>query len=158
MILTWWGYFRGCFLISTPDICHDARDGLTYCWCSSNDLCNKAWDWLSDNLETWTFNLLRPDVEFLNISMASLGDVNLIIEKVCSKLNKAIIPWNFDFKNDAKLYFCGKRFQPEIEFDFNKFKLYNAILKNGNCLKNHYNFHLMMIENVTASTATWIII
>merc|ERR1719270_581370 len=34
--------FRGCFLISTPDTCHDAKDGLTYCWCSSSDLCNKA--------------------------------------------------------------------------------------------------------------------
>ena len=34
--------FRGCFLISTPDTCHDAKDGLTYCWCSSSDLCNKV--------------------------------------------------------------------------------------------------------------------
>jgi len=32
--------FRGCFLISTPNVCHDAKDGLTYCWCSSGDLCN----------------------------------------------------------------------------------------------------------------------
>lgn len=32
--------FKGCFLISTPDVCHKAKDGLTYCWCSSNDLCN----------------------------------------------------------------------------------------------------------------------
>jgi len=32
--------FRGCFLIAAPDICYDARDELTYCWCSSGDLCN----------------------------------------------------------------------------------------------------------------------
>ena len=30
----------GCFLISTPDVCYDAKDGYTYCWCSSGDLCN----------------------------------------------------------------------------------------------------------------------
>ena len=23
----------GCFLISTPDICFDAKDGYSYCWC-----------------------------------------------------------------------------------------------------------------------------
>merc|ERR1712106_913022 len=34
--------FRGCFLISTPDVCYDAKDGYTYCWCSSGDLCNSA--------------------------------------------------------------------------------------------------------------------
>jgi len=34
--------FKGCFLISTPDVCHKAKDGLTYCWCSSNDLCNTS--------------------------------------------------------------------------------------------------------------------
>ena len=32
----------GCFLISAPDVCFDAKDDLTYCWCSSNDLCNAA--------------------------------------------------------------------------------------------------------------------
>ena len=25
--------FSGCFLISTPDICFDAKDGYSYCWC-----------------------------------------------------------------------------------------------------------------------------
>ena len=30
----------GCFLIPAPDVCHDAKDGLSYCWCSSVDLCN----------------------------------------------------------------------------------------------------------------------
>eukprot|EP00090_Calanus_glacialis_P047448 TRINITY_DN9866_c0_g1_i2.p1 TRINITY_DN9866_c0_g1~~TRINITY_DN9866_c0_g1_i2.p1 ORF type:complete len:133 (-),score=13.95 TRINITY_DN9866_c0_g1_i2:12-410(-) len=34
--------FRGCFLIAAPDVCFDAKDGLTYCWCSSGDLCNDA--------------------------------------------------------------------------------------------------------------------
>jgi len=38
--------FRGCFLISTPTVCYTAKDGpnkgLTYCWCSNNDLCNRA--------------------------------------------------------------------------------------------------------------------
>jgi len=34
--------FKGCFLISAPDVCFDAKDGLTYCWCSSNDLCNSV--------------------------------------------------------------------------------------------------------------------
>lgn len=35
--------FKGCFLISAPDVCFNSQhDGLTYCWCSSNDLCNKA--------------------------------------------------------------------------------------------------------------------
>ena len=24
---------EGCFLISTPDICFDAKDGYSYCWC-----------------------------------------------------------------------------------------------------------------------------
>merc|ERR1719410_1363558 len=38
--------FRGCFLISTPDVCHNARNGLTYCWCSSTDLCNQG-SWIS---------------------------------------------------------------------------------------------------------------
>jgi len=32
--------FRGCFLIAAPDTCYDAKDELTYCWCSSGDLCN----------------------------------------------------------------------------------------------------------------------
>ena len=32
--------FPGCFLISTPDVCYNAKDGYTYCWCSSGDLCN----------------------------------------------------------------------------------------------------------------------
>jgi len=35
-------YFRGCFLISTPDICFDAKDGYSYCWCSTKDLCNNC--------------------------------------------------------------------------------------------------------------------
>jgi len=35
-------YFRGCFLISTPDICFDAKDGYSYCWCSTKDLCNSS--------------------------------------------------------------------------------------------------------------------
>jgi len=35
-------YFRGCFLISTPDICFDAKDGYSYCWCSTKDLCNSC--------------------------------------------------------------------------------------------------------------------
>ena len=30
----------GCFLIPAPDVCHDAKNGLSYCWCSSGDLCN----------------------------------------------------------------------------------------------------------------------
>lgn len=34
--------FKGCFLISAPDVCFEAKDGLTYCWCSSSDLCNSA--------------------------------------------------------------------------------------------------------------------
>lgn len=34
--------FKGCFLISTPDVCFTAKDELTYCWCSSNDLCNST--------------------------------------------------------------------------------------------------------------------
>ena len=32
--------FAGCFLIAAPDVCYDAKDELTYCWCSSGDLCN----------------------------------------------------------------------------------------------------------------------
>lgn len=35
-------FFRGCFLISTPDICFDAKDGYSYCWCSTKDLCNSC--------------------------------------------------------------------------------------------------------------------
>lgn len=34
--------FRGCFLISTPDICYDSKSRLSYCWCSAKDLCNSA--------------------------------------------------------------------------------------------------------------------
>merc|ERR1719244_1621900 len=35
--------FRGCFIIQAPDICFTSRDGLSYCWCSSKDLCNSTW-------------------------------------------------------------------------------------------------------------------
>ena len=35
--------FRGCFVLDLKqDICHNARDGLRYCWCSSKDLCNSS--------------------------------------------------------------------------------------------------------------------
>eukprot|EP00090_Calanus_glacialis_P043605 TRINITY_DN77225_c0_g1_i1.p1 TRINITY_DN77225_c0_g1~~TRINITY_DN77225_c0_g1_i1.p1 ORF type:complete len:133 (+),score=9.43 TRINITY_DN77225_c0_g1_i1:156-554(+) len=35
--------FRGCFLVSTADTCHDSSsNGLSYCWCSHTDLCNRV--------------------------------------------------------------------------------------------------------------------
>ena len=33
----------GCFLVSTADTCHDSsNNGLSYCWCSHTDLCNRG--------------------------------------------------------------------------------------------------------------------
>lgn len=34
--------FRGCFVLAVPDRCYDADNGLSYCWCSTKDLCNAA--------------------------------------------------------------------------------------------------------------------
>ena len=33
---------RGCFVLAVPDRCYTANNGLTYCWCSTKDLCNLA--------------------------------------------------------------------------------------------------------------------
>ena len=33
---------RGCFVLAVPDRCYMANNGLTYCWCSTKDLCNAA--------------------------------------------------------------------------------------------------------------------
>jgi len=30
---------RGCFVLAVPDRCYTANNGLTYCWCSTKDLC-----------------------------------------------------------------------------------------------------------------------
>ena len=40
----------GCFLISTADTCFDAANGLTYCWCSSKDLCKTGVHLISNNM------------------------------------------------------------------------------------------------------------
>merc|ERR1712168_1591243 len=42
--------FRGCFIIQAPDICFTSRDGLSYCWCSSKDLCNSSWSLSSSSV------------------------------------------------------------------------------------------------------------
>lgn len=31
---------RGCFVLAVPDRCYNAKSGLSYCWCSTKDLCN----------------------------------------------------------------------------------------------------------------------
>nr|XP_040564205.1 uncharacterized protein LOC121114335 [Lepeophtheirus salmonis]XP_040564206.1 uncharacterized protein LOC121114335 [Lepeophtheirus salmonis] len=31
---------RGCFVLAVPDRCYTAKSGLSYCWCSTKDLCN----------------------------------------------------------------------------------------------------------------------
>ena len=31
---------RGCFVLAVPDRCYNADNGLSYCWCSTKDLCN----------------------------------------------------------------------------------------------------------------------
>lgn len=33
---------RGCFVLKVPDRCYTAKNGLSYCWCSTKDLCNSA--------------------------------------------------------------------------------------------------------------------
>ena len=33
---------RGCFVLKVPDRCYSAKNGLSYCWCSTKDLCNSA--------------------------------------------------------------------------------------------------------------------
>ncbi len=33
---------RGCFILAVPDRCYNANNGLSYCWCSTKDLCNAA--------------------------------------------------------------------------------------------------------------------
>ena len=33
---------RGCFVLAVPDRCYTAQNGLSYCWCSQKDLCNRA--------------------------------------------------------------------------------------------------------------------
>ena len=33
---------RGCFVLGVPDRCYNAKNGLSYCWCRSKDLCNAA--------------------------------------------------------------------------------------------------------------------
>ena len=33
---------RGCFILAVPDRCYNANNGLSYCWCSTKDLCNGA--------------------------------------------------------------------------------------------------------------------
>ena len=33
---------RGCFVLAVPDRCYMAKNGLSYCWCSTKDLCNGA--------------------------------------------------------------------------------------------------------------------
>ena len=33
---------RGCFVLKVPDRCYTANNGLSYCWCSTKDLCNSA--------------------------------------------------------------------------------------------------------------------
>ena len=33
---------RGCFVLAVPDRCYNADNGLSYCWCSTKDLCNAA--------------------------------------------------------------------------------------------------------------------
>ena len=33
---------RGCFVLKVPDRCYTATNGLSYCWCSTKDLCNSA--------------------------------------------------------------------------------------------------------------------
>ena len=33
---------RDCFVLAVPDRCYEAKNGLSYCWCSKKDLCNLA--------------------------------------------------------------------------------------------------------------------
>ena len=33
---------RGCFVLAVPDRCYMAKNGLSYCWCSTKDLCNHS--------------------------------------------------------------------------------------------------------------------
>ena len=88
-----WATFRGCFLISTPDTCHDAKDGLTYCWCSSSDLCNKV----------------RSQI--YNPSLVARGDLKVNVQIFSYSLAKPskVIFFPKVAKSEAKLAFSGTK-------------------------------------------------
>ena len=65
--------FRGCFVLDLKqDICHNARDGLRYCWCSSKDLCNSSTS-IGDQVillifcYVWALSRLKPFILFNTI-------------------------------------------------------------------------------------------
>ena len=54
---------RGCFVLAVPDRCYMANNGLTYCWCSTKDLCNSA--------TSFNFQKLRGGGAFVSLLMTS---------------------------------------------------------------------------------------
>ena len=62
---------RGCFVLAVPDRCYNAKNGLSYCWCSTKDLCNGA------EKAGLTF---RPSVVLLvSLWMAARGQQRLML-------------------------------------------------------------------------------
>ncbi|XP_059099599.1 uncharacterized protein LOC131893561 [Tigriopus californicus] len=54
---------RGCFVLAVPDKCYNAKNGLSYCWCSSRDLCNgssRLWSGLRGGWPRWWCSSLLP--------------------------------------------------------------------------------------------------
>lgn len=55
---------RGCFVLAVPDKCYNAKNGLSYCWCSSRDLCNGSshlrFGWKGWRRRWWPSLLLLP--------------------------------------------------------------------------------------------------
>ena len=62
---------RGCFVLAVPDRCYTANNGLTYCWCSTKDLCNTAQPRV----------LVPPRLQLLAVTAASLLVVHFCLLK-----------------------------------------------------------------------------
>ena len=50
---------RGCFVLKVPDRCYTAKNGLSYCWCSTKDLCNSATSLKLNLLSSYGQSLLQ---------------------------------------------------------------------------------------------------
>ena len=74
---------RGCFVLKVPDRCYTAKNGLSYCWCSTKDLCNSATSLKLSLLSSYGQSLIQSVLSrasFLFSNMWWHNDVSLKIK------------------------------------------------------------------------------